>query len=574
MDIRFLKRVKTVGFFIIIFTLFYYQIIKGNYYLQKAKDNYLKLIPNPSLRANIYDRENRLLAYDRACFCISVFPYQIKKKRKLVFSRLANIFGVSEKKIRRNYRRNFRGDFLPVPLLSQVSKEKAILAKELLGQDILIQTLPQRFYPYPYSFSHILGYVKKASPFLDKLKKYGYEPEERVGFLGLEQYYDGYLRGQDGGDLVEVDAQGRIVGYSGRKYASRGKDLYLSIDARMQILAYNYLKRFGRGTIIIMNSHSGEILVMCSYPSYNLNDFIKGKKIKKLITSPQAPLINRAIQARYGLGSVVKPLLGLMALEDKVITPQTIFVCRGSLSLGDSEFHCLSSHGPQNVVQALIHSCNIFFYNLGLRAGVDKMSEWLRRFHLDKPTGIDLPYEEKGVVPDRFWKRKRLKQGWFPGDTLNMSIGQGYLCATPLEVAVAMNVFANGGYLVRPRLLRRVEDKDYFVFKKEYIGVHKKNLDVIRRGLRGVVKDPTGTAHLLERLGLEIAGKTGTVQVPGKKAHGWFVGFFPYRSPQYTICVFLENAGSSHQAVQLAYYLLRDLKDTGFLKIKNKNKLE
>jgi len=200
--------------------------------------------------------------------------------------------------------------------------------------------------------------------------------------------------------------------------------------------------------------------------------------------------------------------------------------------------------------------------------GPDSISKWLKHFQLDEPTHIDLPYEKSGVIGDRVWKKKVRKQAWYGGDTLNLSIGQGSLVVSPLEITVAMNAFANNGFLIRPRLLKKVEGMEHSSSQREQVRLSPKTLQVIRQALRGVVKSPHGTAHLLEGLKLGLAGKTGTPQVSGKKSHGWFVGFFPYKEPRYTICVLLEHAGSSYEALRATKSFLSKLKEDNLIKTK------
>lgn len=563
MGLNILKIVKNIGFSILTITLIYYQIIKGDYYYDRARNNYIKIVKTFPIRGSIYDINNNLLAYDRASFNIAILPVEIKD-RDGFFREFSRETGISYTTIRKYYIRNFKNIFTPVDILENIPVGKAVMIKEKFPS-VIINSKPQRYYPFPYEFSHILGYVKKAEYFYPNLKKYGYETMERAGFTGLEQYYDSYLKGEIGGELIEVNAQGRIVGYLGEKKPVRGKDIYLTIDSRMQRLAYNLLKKYGAGTIIMMDSLSGKIKVLVSFPSYNLNKFISGNIQKNILASKERPLINRAIQHTYPLGSVVKPILAAKALDEEIIFPQTVFNCTGKFKLGDTIFLCWNVHNFENVYEAIVHSCNIFFYNLGLRSGIDRISIWFKEFGLSSPTGIDLPYEKKGIVPDRRWKRRVKHRSWFAGDTVNISIGQGYLSVTPLEALIAMNVFASGGYLVQPKLLDHIEGLSGVAGEKKYIEISSRSLNIVKEALRGVVKEKDGTAHLLSRLGLRLAGKTGTAQAGKKRPHGWFVGFFPYDRARYTVCVFLENAGSSHKAVELLYDFLKELKEKGWL---------
>ncbi len=564
MDKRVIRRVTLIGFSLILGGLFYFQIIKGDYYLVRSKANYIKVIPQDTIRGSILDRNKKLLAYDKPIFNIAVIPYQIRNKKRDLFYELSHFLGVPYNKINSNYNRNVKSFFAPVSIIEDISKEEALRTKERFGDDIIIKEMPFRFYPFSKEVSHILGYVKRAEILYNKLKAYGYTPYQRVGFLGVEQYYDSYLRGKDGGKLVEVDSSGKIVGFLGEQVPQRGIDITLTIDLRMQIAAYKALSE-EKGAIILMDPYNGEIFVLCSRPSYDLNKVTKGKGVQNIFRDKRKPFINRTIQATYPLGSVFKPIVAIAGLEEKLISKDTTFNCPGYFIFKDSKFSCWDIHGVQNLIDALVHSCNVYFYNLGLRAGIERIYRWAKKFNFGKKTDIDLPYEKKGIVPNPKWKRKYRKKMWFTGDTINISIGQGYLEVTPLQALVAISAFANGGYIVRPHLLKKIGDEETAFLSKNYLNISSFHLKIIKEGLREAVLRKSGTAHLLYNLSLGIAGKTGTAQTSGK-SHGWFVGFFPYRRPRYSICVFLENAGSSYRALKVAYQLLLQFKREGLIK--------
>ena len=558
-----LQKLYLLGFIILIGVLFNYQIVKGNYYSKRAKNNYVRVIPLRSMRGTIFDRNNIALAYDKAVFNISVIPYQIRNKKEELFNQLSEFLNYDLKLINKNYKKNTLSLFSPVNIIINIDKLSALRLKERFKDIILITTQPQRYYPYPYQSAHILGYVKEATSFYDKLKKYGYNPLERVGFFGVEQYYDAYLRGNDGGNLIEVDAKGRIVGFLGERIPLKGKNVHLTIDNRIQQIAKDSMGD-KKGAIIFMDSDSGELLALFSYPSFDSNAFITGKNTGKFLTDKNCPLINRAIQSTYPIGSIFKPIISISALEEKKITPSTTFNCTGKLTLGSTKFGCWSVHHDENLYEALAHSCNVYFYKVGLILGQKTISKWSKKFKLDSLTGIDLPYEKKGLSPNANWKQKKLKKSWYTGDTVNLSIGQGYMLATPLEATVAINAIANNGYFVIPSILKGVEQVNSSLSSRTYSGISEKNINIVKQGMRMTVSTKTGTANMLKPLNLNIAGKTGTAQTRGK-SHGWFIGFFPYKEPKYTICVFLENGGSSHEALNVVYNFLNSLKSQNLL---------
>ena len=558
-----IKKIYTCGFCLLILVLFFYQVVNGNYYRQRAQNNYVKLIPLSAIRGSIFDRNGKLLAYDRATFNISVIPHQVKKTQNSLFKSLAEFSNCDAALIRKNYRKNLRNPFSPVNIILDIDKATALKLKEEFKDLILISPQPLRYYPHPKRAAHIIGYVKKAASHYEKLKKYGYKPLERVGFLGVEQYYNTYLRGEDGGDLIEVNALGRMVGFLGEKRPRKGADIHLTLDSRIQNIAYEAMGK-KRGTIILMDSVTGEIIVLYSSPSFDSNNFTTGKNVNKFLKNKFSPMLNRASQASYPIASIFKPLIALAALEEEKITTAKTFLCEGKVKIGRTEFRCWDTHDIQSFHEALTHSCNSYFYNLSLILGPNILSRWAKKFGLDSLTGIDLPYEKKGLVPSPHWKKKKLKQNWFAGDTLNFSIGQGFMEATPLEAMIAINVFASGGYLVKPHILKNVNHIPSGLPSRTYLKSRKENLREVKKGLRNVVSEKSGTGSLLNKLDLEISGKTGTAQTKGKP-HGWFIGYFPYRKSKYTICVFLENGISSHEALRVTYNFLKRVKEENLL---------
>ncbi len=558
-----IKKIYASGFWLLILVLFFYQIINGDYYRQRAQNNYVRLIPSPAIRGSIFDRDGNLLAYDRAIFNISVIPYQIKNEKDSLFKNLSKFTGHSLISLKKNYRQNSKNPFSAVNIIKDIDKTTALQLKEKFKDQILISPVPQRYYPTHEDSAHFLGYVKEAASGYDKLKKYGYKPLERVGFIGIEQYYDAYLKGQDGGDLVEVDASGRLVGFLGERRPKKGEDIYLTINSRIQKLGLTVLDK-KKGVVILMNSTSGEILALCSSPSFNPNSFIRGRNVARFLNDKSCPLLNRTIQASYPLGSTFKPLIALAALDEGGIKPTKTFLCQGGIKVGLTKFKCWETHGLQNLYQAIVHSCNSYFYNLGLNLGPNVLSRVAKRFGLDSLTGIDLPYEKKGFVPTLRWKKKSLKQNWFAGDTVNFSIGQGFVEATPLENMLAINVFASDGYLVKPRILKKVGNLPSGLPSRTYTRYKKEAIEEVKRSLRGVVSEENGTAVLLKNLDFEISGKTGTAQTSGR-SHGWFIGYFPYKDSKYTICVFLENGGSSYEALRVVYKFLKKIDEEELL---------
>lgn len=291
-----------------------------------------------------------------------------------------------------------------------------------------------------------------------------------------------------------------------------------------------------------MEPNTGEILAMASRPNFNPYIFIKrsGYLLSHIFNNPDAPLFNRAISGTYPPGSVFKTIVSSAGLETGKINLGTISYCPGYLNVGNQKFNCWSTHGQQNIIEAIAHSCDVFFYRAGLILGPQMIYEYAVKFGLAKATGIDLPYEAGGFVPHPLWKKIYRFRNWYNGDTANLSIGQGDLLVTPLQMARMMAVFANKGKLVTPYLAKAVDEKDISGIQQKIVNLSLKQgtIEYARQGLRGVVSDAHGTGNILVGLPVSVAGKTGTAEVDGRKSHAWFVGFFPFKEPKFVICVF------------------------------------
>jgi len=405
-----------------------------------------------------------------------------------------------------------------------------------------------RWYIYGERTSHIIGYLSLITrEELEKFGDYGYSANDMVGRSGIEKAYDRYLRGEDGGTQLEVDASGRLVKILGSKNQKKGTDITLTIDAKLQAYAADCMEGY-RGSVVIMDPRNGEILAMASSPSFDSNVFIergRNEQAVEYMKSGSRPMLNRAINGRYPPGSIFKPIVSLAGLETRKINEHTTFVCEGKYFLGRAEFDCWKTdgHGPQDLRDAITHSCNIYFYNVGRKLGPEVISEYSRRLGLGKPTGIDLEGESAGLVPSPSWKKTAKKQSWYEGETLNFAIGQGDLLVTPLQMVEVVSVFATKGSAPRPHLIKKIGDSEVACSNPVTIEISKKAVETIKSAMINVVASDTGTGQRARIEGLEIAAKTGTAQAPNGEPHAWFLGFAPADNPRIAFVVMIENGG-------------------------------
>ncbi|MBU4140611.1 MAG: penicillin-binding protein 2 [Candidatus Omnitrophica bacterium] len=553
MHLRLLKKITFVSFLFLTLCLAYNQIIKGPYYSQLSQNNRIKLARLPAPRGLIYDRCKRVVAGQRLMFNAALLSQEIKDVQQSL-EKISPILNIPQEELLRRFRKNFSAPFIPVVVAADVPKETAILleCKESDIPGLIIQTEPLRDYRYGASLCHILGYLgSMAEDELRKFKEYGLRTKDLIGKSGVEKEFDHYLRGEAGGMQVEVDNRGCKVRVLGKRAPRKGADLYLTIDAQLQEFIDSLLEG-KKGACVVMDVQSGEILSMVSEPGFDPNLFIAAlngkpaaeRRIKELLNSREAVLVNRAISGVYPPGSIFKIVVAAAGLETDGISPEARLECPGSFKVGRRRFFCwnLDGHGRQNLTEAIAYSCNVFFYKLGLALGPQKIASFARKFGLGNTTGVDLPYESTGLVPSRGWKLKTYKERWYDGETANFSIGQGYLLVTPLQMAQVISAVANGGYLTRPHIVETGGQKSGGFRKR--LALEKETLEIIKEGMRRVIDDEQGTGRQARISGVQWAAKTGTAQVSNRASHGWFGAFYPFDEPRFSVLVFLEYGGS------------------------------
>lgn len=550
----------------IVIGLFYTQVMQGEYFFRLSVNNRIRVVPMEGWRGQVKDRNGKVLADNRLSYDVMVTPQEIGAGTEL-FRFLGQTLGVNEQSIAHRYGRKKNAPFAPIVIAQDVSKEEAIVIEENKYRfpSLAVQENYRRFYPLGGNSAHVLGYVGKMNlAQKERFKEYGYSMESVVGYSGVEEYYDNYLRGEEGGLQIEVNSRGQQVRLLGVKESRKGQDITLTVDSEVQQDALELLAD-RVGVVIVMDMDTGEILGMTSSPGFDPNIFVGNRdasEINRIFTDPRAPAINRAITGLFPPGSVFKVIMAIAGLEMKKIAATTSFVCPGFYQLRRAIFRCTHVHGTQDLIGALAHSCNVYFYNVGLILGVDTITHYARLMGLGDKVSIDLPYEQSGSVPDREQRRLEGRGGWHPGDTLNLSIGQGDVQVTPLQLVRLMTMVARSGWIVQPHVIKAIGGTpvDKFIDERR-IKIDEETLETVRKGLRGAVADETGTAQAANLPGIYVAGKTGTAQTSGgRKNHAWFAGYAKGEVRNIVFCVFLEHGGSSYNACLLTKDLLLRMK--------------
>lgn len=467
-----------------------------------------------------------------------------------------------------------RRRFVPVAIRRSLTWEQVaqieVNAPDLPG--VRIEQGLSRLYPLGNATAHLLGYVAAVDtseltgdPLLQM-------PDFRIGKNGIERSYDLALRGWAGAKQVEINAHGRIIRELSRKQSKPGNKITLTVDAKLQKFAAKRLEK-DSGAVVVMEVHTGDILALVSSPGFDPSVFEQGidrKLWRTLNRNPKAPLTNKAIAGQYAPGSTFKMIVALAALEAKIITPSQTFFCPGYKTLGTSKFHCWrrNGHGTVNLQRGIKESCDVYFYEVSNKVGIDRIAAMARKLGLGSALGLDIPGEKSGFMPTTAWKRKAFKQPWYPGENLVAGIGQGYVLSTPLQLVVMTARIANGGIAVTPRIARdkivgrKIKDRAPKRFPS--IGVSERSIILIKTAMTAVVNEPGGTAYWLRlpKKGPGMAGKTGTSQVRritkaerargviknsqlpwAKRDHALFVCYAPYDAPRYAIAVIIEHGG-------------------------------
>ncbi len=553
-----------IGLVFVIFLgrLFQLQMFYSDEYGKKSEENSIRVIPREPIRGYIYDRNGVRVVDNRPSFTVTVMPYEFDR-RKLGF--IARVLSLDTTFIRARIKQGEEySRFAPVKIKRDIDfRELSVLEENrdrLPGVDYQVES--KRWYVTPARASHILGYTKEISE--NQIRALGgeYTQGDVVGSSGLEGGYESSLRGRKGAEFSTVNVRGQVVGgfESGKLdvQAVDGKDLALTMDFGLQAFAES-LMAGRRGAVVALDPRDGGVLAMVSSPDYDLSVFsgVTPPQIWRAMNSDaERPLFNRATLTRYPPGSTFKMVLAIAALETGKVTPQWRVNCGGSFRLGNKVFKDLHVHGSVDMLSAIQHSCNVYFYQLMLKTGLDEWAYYGRELGFGMLTGIDIAEENPGLLPSTaFMNRRYGPTGWTRGFLPSLGIGQGELGVTPLQMAAYAMVLANWGDYHQPHAVqgfrRRSDGKvDTLAFQSRRLSVAIPTWAIVREGMRRAVELPGGTGGLAKIKGIEVAGKTGTAQNPHGPDHAWFVGFAPFDDPRIAICVLVENAGfgGSHAA--------------------------
>ena len=561
-----------VAFSILFMRLFYLQIMKGQEYIRLAENNSIRLESIVAPRGLIYDTHGQLLVDNRPSFDLRIIPRNAKPLEQTLekIARCTNI--PKEEMMEKIKTHNGLSSYKPVLLKQDIGRDAmASIEVHKFGlPGVVMDIRPVRHYINGQHAAHLIGYLGEINA---KELQSGVFADckggDFIGRFGAEKTYEDLLRGKRGGRQVEVNVKGQVVKALRTVVARPGQNIYLSVDYSLQKKVEELLQGHV-GAVVAMDPGTGYILVMASSPTFDQNAFVSGMSREEwnaLTSNPGYPMTNRVIQAEYPPASTYKIVTSIAGLETGVIDLKTTHFCPGHYALGDRVFRCWKKggHGEVNVVRAIAESCDVFFYKVGEEVGVDRLASYARMCGLGEQTGINLDNEGKGLIPTSQWKKKRIGESWQKGETLNVSIGQGYNLTTPLQMLVLTSAIANNGTLYQPQIVKRMETAD---------GARVTNIDpvvtgrltlkpetmhIVKRGLWEAVNTVKGTARGIKLKQYPISGKTGTAQLVSRKkpeageieeegevlahhkSHAWFVAYAPSETPRIAVAVIVEH---------------------------------
>jgi penicillin-binding protein 2 len=549
--------------------LYYLQVVRHHDMSEMADRNRIRIQRLPALRGLVYDDRHRPLVDTRPSFDAVMVPEDASNLSGTI-EKLEKLLGQDHVASKLEEAEDQgRPEFDPVTVEERLDWQQVVALEthqlELPG--VSLQVNPRRHYIYDSLAAHLLGYVGEVTV-RDLQKLPDYRMGDEIGKFGLERSWEEVLRGDSGGQEIEVDAVGRRLRLLREIPEKPGNSVVMSLDLDLQRVAEEAIGNRA-GALVAVDPNTGYILAMASHPAFDPNIFaggITGPQWRSLTTDPAHPLENRATQGIYPPGSTFKIVDAIAALEDRTLTPETSYYCAGGLYYGGREYRCWrkQGHGDISVHRAIIESCDVFFYNVGEHLGVDRLAAWAHALGLGKKTGIGLDNEKTGTIPSSEWKQRRFHERWYPAETLSVAIGQGYVAVTPIQLAELAAEVANGGTLYKPQFVKEIDALDGSVAQsyppiiQSRVKMDPQVLQEVREGMTGVVNQPDGTAHGARLDNVIVAGKTGTAQVVKEgqgvrlkedalperyRDHGWFIAFAPVDHPQIAIACIIEHSG-------------------------------
>ena len=548
----------------------YVQIVRGEYYFTLSENNRLRSVKITAPRGYIFDRNGVALVENEPAYNLQLYR---RETRDLGDSAAfaVGVLRLPPEQIRARLERALKNpEFVAVPIAENLGIEEvaSIEARAPEHPEFAISISQRRLYSHGIVAAHALGYLAEATVDQIKAPQSGYAPGDWIGQKGIEATYESLLAGVNGERRVVVDSHGREIAEQGRTPAQPGQNLFTTLDLGLQRIAEDYFKE-RVGSVVAMDPRTGEVLALVSSPSYDPNWFtrrVTEEEWSQLTTDPHHPLQNRAIQNAFSPGSTFKPFLAYGALAAGLVDPDARVFCPGYAEFYGRVFHChnKNGHGWVNLRDAIKVSCDVYFYNLGRKLGIDRIAEISKSFGLGETTGVDLQYEKPGLVPSEEWALTKRRARWYPSETISVAIGQGPVLVTTMQLARALSALVEGGRLPTPHLFLASQDARsgarlrYKVETKAGPTLAPDKLAIVKNGMWAVMNEPGGTAFGSRVRGVEAGGKTGTAQVIGKDSglaakgqyqdHAWFIGFAPIDDPQMVVAVFVENGGHGNLA--------------------------
>ena len=574
------KKIRVFAFLVVVsflclwMRIWYLQILKWQYLTGLSENNRVRMVTLPANRGMIKDRNGETLVSTRPAFNLYLTPEDAQDLDSSL-NKLSQRISLDRKKVKKKIAQTT--SFKEVLIKKDISREEVAFVEEnnMSLPGIRIRAEPLRNYVFNNLASHTLGYLGEISKArLESLKDSTYRQGDFVGKNGLESIYESFLRGDKGYKEVEVDVSGRELKTLRKLSPESGNNLILTLDVKIQEelekLMTETAEQNMNGSVVVMKVQTGEIIAITSKPSFDPNKFAAGissQNWKALVTDEWHPLQNRSIHGQYPPGSTYKIVTALAGLEEGVIKPDTSIFCPGHFKLGRGLYRCWkkSGHGFMNLHDALVQSCDVYFYTIGHRLGIDTIAKYAKRFGLGRSTRLGLSREKKGLVPTTQWKLLNKKEPWLLGETISASIGQGFNLVTPIQQVIMMAAVANRGILLKPYLVKRIEGpegqlrQEFFPEIIGQIGVDPDHLEQVRMALRDVVNGARGTGKKSRLKNIIVSGKTGTAQVVRMKSdeelekgeaipvkyrdHAWFVAFAPYEKPVLAVAIIVEHGG-------------------------------